>query len=129
MHAGIPPPPRSRTPPQSRHPPRGRQSPPGADTPPGPGRPPHQAGRPQTRQTPPGPGRSPPGSRLQHTVNEWPVRILLECILGKCKIRCQLVKYITFPCCRFHRFFLNLNDTTRMKLHCGEIVKNCNVYG
>ena len=33
--------------------------PPGADTPPGP----------------------PPGSRLQHTVNERPVRILLECIL------------------------------------------------
>ena len=25
--------------------------------------------------------RPPPGSRLWHTVNEWPVRILLECIL------------------------------------------------
>ena len=50
-----------------------------------PGRPP-----PQTRQTP-RPGRSqrpdqadpPPGSRLQHTVYERPVRILLECILVK----------------------------------------------
>ena len=27
----------------------------------------------------------PPGSRLQHTVNERPVRILLECILVICK--------------------------------------------
>ena len=28
------------------------------------------------------PGADPhPGSRLRHTVNEWPVRILLECIL------------------------------------------------
>ena len=71
-----------------------------ADTPPGPGRhapPRDQADTPQTRQTPPwtrqtppGPGRHPPGpgrtplpprSRLQHTVYEWPVRILLECIL------------------------------------------------
>ena len=49
--------------------------------------PPDQAD-PGTRQTPPGPdrplpgpGRSPPGSRRQHTVNERPVRILLECIL------------------------------------------------
>ena len=30
---------------------------------------------------PPGAGTPPPGSRLQHTVNERPVRILLECIL------------------------------------------------
>ena len=43
--------------------------------------PPDQADPPQTRQTPPGPGRSPPRSRLQHTVYERPVRILLECIL------------------------------------------------
>ena len=61
-------------------------------TPPGPGRPPappDQADPPGTRQTPPqtrqtsppGPGRHPPGSRLQHTVYERPVRILLECIL------------------------------------------------
>ena len=48
----------------------------GCHTPPGPGRPPG------TIQTPPGPGRPPPpGSRLQHTVYERPVRILLECIL------------------------------------------------
>ena len=25
--------------------------------------------------------QTPPGSRLRHTLNEWPVRILLECIL------------------------------------------------
>ena len=82
-----------------------RRSPPWdqADTtpPPGPRRPPlDQADHPplgprrtpQTRQTtppqdqgepPPGPGRHPPppGRRLRHTVNERPVRILLECIL------------------------------------------------
>ena len=75
-------------------------------TPPRPGRPPwtrqtplDQADPPRTRQThplppwdqadpldqadPPGPGRPPPppGSRLQNTVYEQPVRILLECIL------------------------------------------------
>ena len=59
VHAGIPPP--------------------GAD-------PPDQT-PPGTRQTPldqadpPGPGRHPPGSRLQQTVYERLVRILLECIL------------------------------------------------
>ena len=47
-----------------------------------------QTPNPRTRQTPPGPGRHPPGpgrhppgSRHQHTVNDRPVRILLECIL------------------------------------------------
>ena len=56
-------PPLEQTPPRSR-PPQSRQ-PPGADTPP-------------REQTPP----PPPGSRFQHnTVNERPVRILLECIL------------------------------------------------
>ena len=68
--ADPPPPPWTRQgePPRTReNPPRpGRENPP-----PGPGRetPPDQA------------GRTPPGSRLQHTVNERPVRILLECIL------------------------------------------------
>ena len=63
---------------------------------------------PGTRQTPPGPGRHPPGtrqnpsrpgrptpqtrqipprSRLQHTVYEWPVRILLECILVSSEVK------------------------------------------
>ena len=41
---------------------------------------------PPREETPPGPdtttpGADPPGSRLQHTVNERPVRIPLECIL------------------------------------------------
>ena len=66
-----------------------RQTPPGADTPLG-ADPPDQADTPPWEQTPPpGPGRHPPdqadppplGSRLQHTVYEQPVRILLECIL------------------------------------------------
>ena len=93
-----------------RHPtplPAGRILPPPGPrrTPPGPGRPPGRENPPGTRQTPwdrgdppppdqadnPLPGREnphptsppPPGRRLQHTVNERPVRILLECILVK----------------------------------------------
>ena len=65
--------------PRSRHPPE--QTPPGADTP---WSRHHPWSRPP-KQTPPRadtlPEQTPPGSRLQHTVNEWPVRILLECIL------------------------------------------------
>ena len=52
-------------PPRSRHPPRTRHHP-QEQTPPRPGTP---------------PGADPSGSRLQHMVNERPVRILLECIL------------------------------------------------
>ena len=65
------------TPPDQADPPAGRTplpeqaDPPGRENPPRPGRPPH----------PPGPGRPHPERRLQHTVNERPVRILLECIL------------------------------------------------
>ena len=59
--------------PSSRHPPW-EQSPPRAEPPPG-------ADTPHPGSRPP----SPPGSRLQHTVYERPVRILLECILvGPC---------------------------------------------
>ena len=67
-------------------------NPPRADTPPGPGTPLQGADTPPWSRHPLGadtPPRSrhplepgtPPGSRLQHTVNERPVRILLECIL------------------------------------------------
>ena len=62
--------PRGADTPQSRHPP-------GADT-----RadiPPEQT--PPREQTPPWEQTPPPRSRLRHTVNERPVRILLECIL------------------------------------------------
>ena len=59
--------PREQTPPQSRHPPE--QTPRRADTPPL-----------CTWSSPPG-SRHPPESRLQHTVNDRPIRILLECIL------------------------------------------------
>ena len=60
-------PPTADTPPleQTNHPPRTRQTPPSSR---------HTTPPPRTRQTP-------PGSRLQHTVYERPVRILLECIL------------------------------------------------
>ena len=68
----TPPPPR---PPGSRHhhPPGPDTHPLGADTPPPGSRHPPRS-RPPQEQTP-------PGSRLQHTVYERPVRILLECIL------------------------------------------------
>ena len=49
-------------------------------TPLGPGRPPPDQADPPGRENPPGSGRHPP----QHTVNERPVRILLECILVYC---------------------------------------------
>ena len=77
--------------------PPSRKNPPGRENPPRPGRtPPDQGEPPRTRENPPdqgeplpgpgrpplGPGRTPPpGRRLQHTVYERPVRILLECIL------------------------------------------------
>ena len=85
------PPPRPGThpqtrPPGSRHPPDQAHTPLGADTPPDQATPPEadtplQTRHPSQEQTPPGPGTPPPGSRRQHTVNERPVRILLECIL------------------------------------------------
>ena len=102
--------PRNRQTPRTRHTPPGPGRPPRPGTPPG-SRPPQtrqtpprsrlQPGGvclsacwdipPWTRQTPPHPHprnrqtprtrQTPPGSRLQHTVNERPVSILLECIL------------------------------------------------
>ena len=63
-----------RTPPSSENPPCQGEPPPTRENPPGPD--------PPGPEPPPGPDPpSPPGSRLQHTVNERPVRILLECIL------------------------------------------------
>ena len=82
-------PPWEQTPPDQAHPLQSRHTPPGG-RPPRRQTPPDQA--PPQEQTPPGskhpPGADTPGqgtqpsrSRLQHTVNERPVRILLECIL------------------------------------------------
>ena len=79
VHAGMPP-----TPDQTRPPPRPATPPPRTrhTTPP--------ASHPQTRHT--------PGSRLQHTVNERTVRILLECILVKHGINLAFPKwYISLP--------------------------------
>ena len=64
-------PPREQTPPRSRPP--WEQTPPGAD-------PPGSRTHPPGADTPPE-QNPPPGSRLQYTVYERPVRILLECIL------------------------------------------------
>ena len=87
-------PPRSRhpleqTPPPRRDPPRAdtpwEQTPPRADTPQE-QTPPWSRQNPQSRHPPrsrhpPGANTPPPRSRFWHTVNERPVRILLECIL------------------------------------------------
>ena len=73
------PPPRWRTPPDGEPPLDGEPPyPPGWRTPPD-GEPPRMEKPPRWR-TPPD-GEPPLGSRLQHTVYERPVRILLECIL------------------------------------------------
>ena len=67
----------------SKENPPARENPPCQEEPPGRENPPPPGNRPP----PPLPGRTPPpGSRLQHTVNERPVRILLECILVVCKL-------------------------------------------
>ena len=60
----------------------GRETPPGRDNLPGRDNPPLAGRTPPDRENPPGPD-TPPGSRLQHTVYERLVRILLECILVK----------------------------------------------
>ena len=85
----------SRHPPGSRHTPLGEDNPLGTDPPRS--RHPSGADTPQSRHPPTGADTLPPcwsrhplvadtpplGSRLWHTVNERPVRILLECILVK----------------------------------------------
>ena len=86
---GRPPPPLGpgRPPPGPGRPPLGpgRQPPRDQADPPGPGRPPwDQADTPPDQADTPPPwdqADTPPESRLQHTVYERPVRILLECIL------------------------------------------------
>ena len=77
-----------RTPPDQGEPPWTRQTPPRhqGDPPPRQGEPPRTRQTPRTKENPPRPDRPPrpgrpPGRRLQYTVNERPVRILLECIL------------------------------------------------
>ena len=90
-----PPPGPRRTPPRDQgEPPRTKESPPWdqGEPPPGPRRtppgtkenPPPDQGEPPLgpRRTPPDQAEPPPpGRRLQHTVNERPVRIILECNL------------------------------------------------
>ena len=75
VHAGIPDPPQDQA---GRHPlPRNQ-----AGSPPRPVRhPPDQADTPRDQADTPHDQADPPGSRLQHTVYERPVRILLESIL------------------------------------------------
>ena len=97
-------PPRTRYPPQTRytpqdqvHPPGTRYTPPGPGIPPppGPGTPPGTRYTPPGTRYPPGPGTppSPPGCKLRNTVNDRPVRILLECILVN-EIKRSLVSFL-----------------------------------
>ena len=111
-----------------RHPLGTRQTPPDqADTPPdqadptlpgtrqippGPGRPPrNRQTPPRTSQTPPEQANTPPPprSRLQHTVYERPVRILLECILVTTKLQYHQQKKCR--ACDFFWMSLNSNYT------------------
>ena len=100
-------------------------SPPGADTPrtrqapreqtP----PPDQAASPPRADTPPDQA-DPPGSRLQHTVYERQVRILLECILVY-QMRKHVVKRVfvivfrsQFCCFHFTNSWMHINSFTRV---------------
>ena len=108
VHAGIHhQPPSGADPPKTRHPlgadppgsrpleqtPREQTHTPGTSHPPG-TRPPtrHPPGADPPEQTPPSRSRHhhPCRSRLQHTVNERPVRILLECILVLNRVQTKL---------------------------------------
>ena len=68
--------------------------------------------------TTPPPGADPPGSRLRHTVNEWPVRILLECLLVVLSISNSL----------FSSSVLNSNSKGTFTHVCVCVLKN-GVYG
>ena len=85
-------PPRSR-PPGSRHPSR-EQTPLGSRHP--------LRSRPPREQTAPPPRADTPGSRLRHTVNERPVRILLECILAQIQWKHVQWKVANFRKLAFH---------------------------
>ena len=118
VHAGIPHLPPSRHPPGSRHPPW-EQTLPGADTP---------RGDTPWEQTPPG-ADDPPGSRQpllvantpRHTVNELPVRILLECILFSIYI-CLTVRFCMLVDWFFLPYSLHLS-TSQIALPSVELVK------
>ena len=92
------------TPPRSRQTPP-EQTPPQADTPPSrhpPEQTPPRSRHPSRADTPlgqtPPPIRHPPGSRLQHTVNERPVRILLEFILVVHRSTCYTGQFNSIVC-------------------------------
>ena len=100
-----------RTPPGTRQtptPPGTRQDPPGRETPRDQAGPPRQGEPPGTRQTPPPPGRS-----LQHTVNERPVGILLECILV-----IFTLKHTSTLRLRYISFTLKHTSTLRLRFSC-----------
>ena len=82
VHAGMPHPPGPGRH-HHHHPRPGRAPPPDQPDTPWDQADPHRPGRPPRDQadTTPVDQADPPGSRLQHTVYERPVRILLECIL------------------------------------------------
>ena len=101
MHAGIPPPLKNAPPEACMHPP-GKHTPPRKHTHPLRSTHTHPGSMPPGKHTPPEAHTPPPGSRLQHTVNEQPVRILLECILvymGKYILKGEPSYVGIFPVC------------------------------
>ena len=91
------PPEQTHTPPQSR-PPGSRHTPPRSRYPP--------------EQTPPQNRHTPPGSRLRNTVNERPVRILLECILvWCCSEKLHMYNWKTNPKVLFGSCLVRVADT------------------
>ena len=97
VHAGIPPPPPWEQTPWEQTPPQGADTPPSPRSRHPPDQTPPRSRPPWTRSRHPPPGAEPPRSRhplgrswLWHTVNERPVRILLECILVDLKFREKL---------------------------------------
>ena len=94
----------------------------GADNPP-------RADTPRSRH-PPGsrhpPSRHPPGSRLRDTVNERPVRILLECILVLLKLKFLLLR-VDERCSEksFYCIFTVLREELiSNKYYCSSLLKN-----
>ena len=100
-----------------------RRTPPDqADPPPDQGEPPRDQGEPprtketphppRTKETPPDQADPPPEGRLQHTVNERPVRILLECNLV---YPMKFMEWSWYPYFgdegRFVKVFMRLNMT------------------
>ena len=109
------------------HPPWMESSPPGWRTPPD-GEPPRD-GEPPPDGEPPRMENPPPGSRLQHTVYERPVCILLECILvfisAACTICREQVMISRYKIGKIRHNFLGIRDKNLCKFCSMSVSKVC----